>query len=149
MKLFHRKLFGGMCVTAAGIVFILLIIYVAIWDKQNLAGWTQFNIFVALFFVVLMEGMRTLLDSNALKVQSTPACVIIGNLNLNADMNYWLEFRLLKITITDHELLVIFYSCRCAILFLCFEHNLGTLCSVPIIYYKHLLRILSIQTFQV
>lgn len=51
----------------------------AIWDKQNLAGWTQFNIFVALFFVVLMEGLRTLIDANALKVESTTTCVIVGN----------------------------------------------------------------------
>lgn len=76
-----------MCVTAAGIVFVLLIIYVAIWDKQNLAGWTQFNIFVALFFVVLMEGLRTLFDVNALKVQSTPGCVIIGLLKLKPNPN--------------------------------------------------------------
>ncbi|ODM98703.1 G-protein coupled receptor Mth2 [Orchesella cincta] len=76
--LFHRKLFGSMCVTASAVVFILLIIYLAIWDKQNLAGWTQFNIFVALFFVVLMEGLRTLVDTNALEVRSTTGCVIIA-----------------------------------------------------------------------
>ncbi|OXA63291.1 putative G-protein coupled receptor Mth-like 12 [Folsomia candida] len=76
--LFHRKLFGILCVSASCVILMLLIIYLSIWDRQNLAGWTQFNIFLAVFFVFGMEGMRTLIDYNGLDVKSTFACTIIA-----------------------------------------------------------------------
>lgn len=122
-QLFHRKLFGGMCVAAAGVVFILLVIYVAIYDKQNLAGWTQFNIFVALFFVVLMEGLRTLIDADALKVQSTTSCVIIGK-NLMNHQNCRYDVFPALCHETSLNVFLTFFSRHRTIFLLCPQHSL-------------------------
>jgi len=64
-------------------MLLLLGIYISIWDRQNLAGWTQFNIFVAVFFVFSMEGIRTLVDLNSLEIQASFSCVLIGKLKID------------------------------------------------------------------
>jgi integral membrane sensor domain MASE1 len=78
MQLFHRKLFGTLCVLASLVISVLLAVYLSVWDKQNLAGWTQFSIFTAVFFVFGFEGVRTLVDANAMNVKITTSCQVIG-----------------------------------------------------------------------
>jgi len=64
-QLFHRNLFGAMCLFLSLVFAIIMGIYLSVWNKQNLSGWTQFSIFLAIFFMYLIHGLRTIVESSS------------------------------------------------------------------------------------
>jgi len=97
--LFHRNLFGALCIIHSLVFVVIMGIYISVWDRQNLSGWTQFSIFIALFFVFLIHG-STLPTYNVFG-EATPSCHFVGIQNsLCFKSNTYLFMIKLNITTT-------------------------------------------------